>query len=401
MNSQSYPEITADDYYAISDPSWPSYEDFLLGNNVEEYMTREINEILRVNETLHSDTFCVLPFYGIELPLQKSCCFMKGEQPLTEVREQMLSNIRPTDCTMCWDSEDRNVQSDRHIKNQTFDHYLNKDIKTLQQECINRENKLISFKIDTSNKCNATCITCNSKYSSSWAKLLKKNGQSILPPIGTDMQTVEQYMDYSTVKSIIFRGGESLLSDVNFDIVGKLLEKQNTDCFISFVTNGSIFPSVKQMGILSNFQNINFNFSIDGISEVFEYLRYPLKWDKVLTNIKRCREMGIDVSSTFTISNLNIYYYDAIIEWFEYDDIPFFHNFVSYPTYFSINSLPAEIKKEICLKNPSVNGFFNEHSASDDEQYKMFITQIRNQDKWKGTDIKDYLPEFCNIIHYT
>ena len=134
----------------------------------------------------------------------------------------------------------------------------------------------------------------------------RKNGITPNKSWNIKVRDLNNRIDYANAKSIGFRGGEPFLSKTNFDILEKLIEIGNTDCFINFTTNGSSDILDYQKNILRKFKNINFCFSIDGIGPVFEYMRYPLTWDKLEENLEYCRKNNILISASYTVSNLNI-----------------------------------------------------------------------------------------------
>jgi sulfatase maturation enzyme AslB (radical SAM superfamily) len=196
-------------------------------------------------------------------------------------------------------------------------------------------------------------------------------------------------INWDEIKMLCFVGGEPLYEKKNIDILEKLAF-ENNECFISIVTNGSAQLSQNQKNTFKKFKNLNICLSIDGIQKQFEYIRYPLKWDVLLKNIEEYREVGASLSVSFTISNLNILYYDEIVNWFNQQKLEYNSNFVIAPKHFNIEVLPPAIKKHLpFIKNPS---------HFDRDLFSQFMKEIKGQDKLKNIDIKDYLPEVDKII---
>ncbi|CAB4128736.1 Radical_SAM domain containing protein [uncultured Caudovirales phage] len=396
-----YKRLKKDEYNIVAGSTWPSFEEFQQHNNIADFIYDEIDSMLWNLAPKISETFCVLPFYGIEYPDNVPCCIMGKVNNLDEIREQMLAGEKPKACATCWKLESAGVQSDRQLKNTTLDFYLKEDIKLLFDRAVEKKNSVIHYKIDTSNTCNATCITCSGNCSSAWAILEKKNG---VDTFATQWKLtpgeVDKMIDYSTVKMIGFRGGEPLLSDTNFYILEKLVEHNNTDCFISFTTNGSMAIRSSQKDLLKQFKNVNFCFSIDGVGPVFEYLRYPLKWNQLLENIDYCRNNGITVSASYTISNINVFYHAETVAWFKENGIEFLNNPVSYPAYFRPSALSESIKQGILKTNtdPLLTMLLGQHTAKDDVDYQSAKQKIAEQDSWKKIQMTDYLPEFSRYF---
>jgi hypothetical protein len=69
-------------------------------------------------------------------------------------------------------------------------------------------------------------------------------------------QEIEK-INWKDIKQLSFVGGEPLLEKLNFEILQRLIESHNTNCFISVVTNGSCELTSTQFQILSKFKNLN------------------------------------------------------------------------------------------------------------------------------------------------
>jgi sulfatase maturation enzyme AslB (radical SAM superfamily) len=384
-----YNDIKQQDYEAIAGPDWPSFADFQSNRNILPFVYAEIDSMLGHQPEFDNTAFCVLPFYGMEYPESTPCCLLPKVHDIEKIKLDMLAGIRPSACNKCWKLEDQGLTSDRVIKNQTLDAYFNKDLWTLYDLAKQNKNSTVHYKFDAGNTCNGTCITCGSKFSTAWANLEKKNNLRSSKSWQITPEQADSWIDYSTAKTIAFRGGEPLLNETNFYILEQLLKHNNSSCFIGFTTNGSIKLSTYQKELLSKFQNVNFCFSIDGVGPVFEYLRYPLQWDRVQQNIDYCRTNNIEVSASYTISNLNIAYHTETIAWFDDNKIPFIHNPVYDPTWFRPDALPKDVKLQLGIDT---------HTPKDDVDYEIFKQKIAEQDQWKGIKMQDYLPKLTKLI---
>jgi hypothetical protein len=152
------------------------------------------------------------------------------------------------------------------------------------------------------------------------------------------------------------------------------VDASNTDCRISFVTNGNIIPTHEQIEILRHFSDINCCVSIDGIGKSFEYIRYPLRWENLQANLKIYREIFTEVNVSFTVSNLNYYDRSNIIQWFQDQKLLYIENYVSFPAWFNHQVDPSH------------------------ELWPQFVQEIKRQDKLKGINIRDYLPYVADLI---
>ena len=87
-------------------------------------------------------------------------------------------------------------------------------------------------------------------------------------------------------------------------------------------------------------------------------------------------------------------YYNETVKWFNQQGLPHNTNLVKFPSYFSPQCLPVEIKEQMDI--PFVDS--NDHTTVHDEQFRVACQEIREQDKLKKINVKDYMPEFYNIM---
>ena len=350
-----------------------------------------------------NDYFCVLPFFGYEYNVTGGthCCLLPKNYNIESVKNDMLSGKRSPFCSACWRLEDAGLISDRKIKNSALDFYLDRDIKFIEQDARNGNHKIIMVKNATSNTCNSTCVTCNSGPSSAWAPLEKKIG--LVPAVSESMtqEQIDGNLDYKNLVMLNLVGGEPLYEKLNFYILEKLLEHGNTNCFIAVTTNGSVALNADQKSIFAQFNNFNFNLSIDGVGPVFEYMRYPLKWDKLLENLDFFRTITKNISVSYTTSNLNVLYHHETIAWFNQNNLNYHFSPVINPRHFRPSALPRAVKDKLVNKYGLTKDLEfllgTAHTEQDDADFKKLLEIVHVQDSVKDISIHDYLPEFCQL----
>jgi MoaA/NifB/PqqE/SkfB family radical SAM enzyme len=181
-------------------------------------------------------------------------------------------------------------------------------------------------------------------------------------------------IDWSIVKRFNLLGGEPLLIDRSLEILRRLIIEKNTDCRISFVSNGSVTLTEQQIDLFKNFSDINVCVSIDGIGRTFDYIRYPLRWDVLLRNLAVYREVLNEVTASFTISNLNYPDRIEIIDWFHQQKLLYIENYVHYPQWFNYTVTPGH------------------------PLWQKFVDVIQEQDRLKKISIRDYIPTVSQLI---
>jgi organic radical activating enzyme len=92
-----------------------------------------------------------------------------------EIRKMMLEGAKPAECSYCWKIEDigRNNISDRVYKSQI---YTEKEIAALKDLPWDADITPKTIEVSFDRTCNFACSYCNSGYSTTWGKDIKKNG---------------------------------------------------------------------------------------------------------------------------------------------------------------------------------------------------------------------------------
>lgn len=352
------------------------------------------------------NTFCVLPWFGREINWKQNethCCLLPQRYDIEKIKKEMLAGEKPVECQKCWDLESQGLQSDRQLKNSALDWYWDRDLQFIKQDAEHGKNSIIMLKLLTSYTCNATCVSCNSDSSSSWSQLNHRINPAIPIQRSTfvDVNLVKQKVNFSELKMLSLIGGEPLYEKKNFELLEHLLELGNDTVFLSMVTNGSVTLSDYQKKILSKFKNLNFCLSIDGTGPVFEYLRFPLKWQDLLDNLKFFREVTDNVSANYTLSNLNILYHNQTVEWFNQNQIPYSNNPIYRPTWLQPRALPQSVKQHLkeILSTVDFNTYIGSiHTDQDQLNWEECMKQLAQQDNAKGISWQEYLPDLYNTL---
>lgn len=399
-----YQFVTATDYESVRGPDWPSYVDFAQHNLVPEWVYQEIDAMLTVREPYNPESFCVLPWHSQEIDWNgKSthCCLLPKTYNIKKIKSDMLQGNKPEECQKCWNLEQQGLLSDRKLKNAALDTWSRQDLRTIVQESTVESSNTQILKLTTSYTCNSACVTCGSNASSFWNTIEQRIDKTI--PIKKysfiDVDQIKTQIDFKNLKILSLLGGEPLLEKNNFLFLQHLIDIGNTDVFVTVITNGSVRLSEKHVEMFSAFPNLNFCISIDGAGPVFEYLRWPLKWDDIVSNLDQYRSITNNVSVSYTISNLNILYHNETINWFRANNLAWNHNVVYTPSYFSPSVLPVAAKKIIktSLSSREFDAFVGDENIADQDLWQQFQHTVKMQDLAKGIDIQDYLPEFCAI----
>ena len=339
------------------------------------------------------DTFCVLPWYSLELPANSPCCLLPFRTDIDQLKTDLLNGVKSSACSKCWNIENQGNLSRRNLENNFLDYKINRDLDKIKQDCIEQKNQTVLYQLTTSNLCNQACVSCNSNFSSKWAEIETKMGINPIPFKSLDISSFN--IDYKSAQRISLAGGEPFFDPRTFEILEKLIEQNNVDCFISLVTNGNIKLKKVQLDLLAKFKNLNICISIDGIGPVFEYLRWPGKWSNLCENVELFRQITNNISVSYTISSLNILYYQETVDWFHDQGLLYNHNIVSFPNWLSLDCMPIEIKKLLSnntFATPWLTVTGNEIGLQE------YYNHLCQQDLAKQINLQEYLPDLAVIF---
>jgi len=170
-----------------------------------------------------------------------------------------------------------------------------------------RDPKLATF--DPGKICNLACSTCDDYSSTRWQAV--KN----LPIVSNAFNTTIDDLDFTGIEHVVIGGGEPILHKSTHALLKKF---KNTDMRFHIHFNGTVKPSLEFLETCSYYKRLTICFSIDGVGEHFEYLRWPAKWTKVESNIKWIVENApenIEFAVNITISHLNKDTHKLVEDW--------------------------------------------------------------------------------------
>lgn len=233
------------------------------------------------------------------------------------IRASMLRNEPVAGCESCW----------RQTKEHRLQNFFN--TKYVLQEPIGRArdpdpalttqfysdisaSRIKYLDLRWNNTCNFACIYCGDKYSSLWAEQSQKNQlnlQLTTKPAKSDKRTVFDFLDQAldTVDWIYFAGGEPLAIKENVEILDTLLET-NPDCVLQINTNLSLLDNNPVFERLQKFPGVRWMISGEAMGSMFEYVRWPGKWDIFSENLRKIgqlREQGHQITFNLVAMNIN------------------------------------------------------------------------------------------------
>ena len=341
-------------------------------------------------------SFCVVPFYSQENSQYQvtPCCLLTGPLNIPKLQQEFLDGGRPTECQKCWSVENVGGLSRRQINNQSILYRYNCTEDEIIEDCRQGKNKIILYQITTSNLCDQACVTCSSYLSTKWAEVEHRAGIKPKSFFQADLDAIN--INYADAYRIGFVGGEPFFDPTTFKILRRLIEYNNRDVAVTFTTNGGSKFNEQQLELVKQFKHVGIIISIDGIGSVFEYMRWPGRWDRLISNLQDYQTIS-NVKVSYTVSSVNAWYYNQTTAWFEENNLEVVNlNPVYHPTWCSLNSMPVKLKQVIKNQNNKLSEFCE--ITGQEISIETFITHIKNQDQVRGTSIEQSMPEFWAVL---
>jgi MoaA/NifB/PqqE/SkfB family radical SAM enzyme len=329
------------------------------------------------------------------------------------------NGIQLKECNFCWEEEIAGKESKRIRDNRTYNH------KELSVEMLP-----VVIDLSMGNLCNIKCRICGPDHSTPWmieeSKVYNlKNPKHYLEKAkwisfkeSFDMNNQYVWKDIeellSNAERLDFAGGEPFYIDKHWNIVKRCVEQAwSVNQHIHYNTNGTIYPE-KYIDLLDKFKIVDIQVSSDGVSEKFEYMRHPAKWETseevidklcvVRNNSKTEWLIGVCIS----VSAFNVY---DIFETFEHyaskDNVRIYINIVH--DHHGVRILPAELKTIIIDKlsnleskyrdnqwqkeksmicNHLINSSFNQYD------WDEFWRELKMRDKLRNESFEITFPEY-------
>ena len=338
------------------------------------------------------------------------CCSRSVTMPFTgndmwnapemlPLRQLNLENKWDDNCYTCKFSESNNQPS---FRTSTLEKYGN--VTGISGP------KRIDLSFDPN--CNLACRTCDPYFSTLWQKQYRENNISfpIFSEIDNSQSIIKSLdtLDLAHLEDVVLAGGETLLGTSHWDVAEYLVNRvpnAHERLTISFQTNGTMPIPSRYYHVFDKCHMIRLNFSLDGIGEKFEYLRWPASWEQVVDNINEIKET-IPANHMFlveeTISIFNLYYLHELDSWVKNnfaknrlgDHVNHTrHNAIGI---FGINNLTDEYANALAINSLLPNPI-HENFIEQPERVNKMIDEISRFDKIRNQDWTKTFPEVASF----
>lgn len=242
-----------------------------------------------------------------------------------DVRAAMRKGERHSRCKECWDKEDLGISSLRQgmigrlqleDRWEDFLSIIDTDPETP-----------IEIDLKLGNYCNLACRMCSSYSSSQVQNEMQRIYRDTGQDIGEDDYEIKfrQHKWYNSdvfidrikhfsdngLRFLKFTGGEPFMVPAVRKIIDYYIERGlASETVLSFITNGTLVTQ-EWLDMFDQFKFVSINISVDGVGDVYEYIRHPGKWDDFDSKLNMIaahsasrRDMFVNLVFTLQIYNM-------------------------------------------------------------------------------------------------
>jgi MoaA/NifB/PqqE/SkfB family radical SAM enzyme len=223
----------------------------------------------------------------------------------------MLDGVAPTECNTCYYQEQfgklsgrekqllksairkddfvNSIRSSPHMAHFSFSH---------MQHGLSAHNPT-DLQVDLGNLCNSACIMCEPKASSKltqdYQKLSQRSVMFAKPEQyrswTSNPTLLNSFLDdldsISDLKYLHLLGGETLYNEAFYKICNSLISSgRSRDIIVGTTTNGTIYTEELEH-LIPQFKEFHLGISIESVTALNDYIRYPSAIAEVLSNIDK------------------------------------------------------------------------------------------------------------------
>ena len=334
------------------------------------------------------------------------------------MRDEFLEGKLPEECQRCALEEAAGFRSHRIFENENARY----SAEQIQQKEYLKGPKILVMRM--SNLCNLACRTCHSLdsnqfkregvfYSKNYGDTTSRYLESEPPREVNDTEIEEVMRLTDNLEEVHFYGGEPMLNRTHHRLLEHLVQKRDSSKIkLFYCTNGTKLPTAKLFSMWKQFKNVHLSYSIDGIEEGYEYLRWPAKWEIVRDNIYHARDVlrkdaQMSLSFNLTVSSMNIFYLPEIYAHLD-NIVPFSVTLTTVhdPVYFSIRHLPRSIKLEIVKSlnasavAPKFQGLceYMMSKPADPTVWRQFVQWTEKMDAYRNQKFRTTFPGYYHVM---
>lgn len=272
-------------------------------------------------------SFCFYPFLALISNTDYTVICPKSEnKPVTTVenivnwqtneqynnlRTKMLKGEKNDDlCNDCYMRESDGQESTRQFETLEWAVRIDADVPTDFLEVLDP----LYIEIRPNNLCNLMCRTCDNVRSHLIEREWKKIGIPLIPHHFKELSF--DHINFDQVKRIYWGGGDPTVMPEFYTFLEKCIIENNTQFDLCIGTNGMKFSN-RLIDLLSNFSDVTFSISYDGVGPVNNYIRWGSNFETIIKNSNLAKEHGHKIGLQTVLSTYNLTRLHEIFEFYD------------------------------------------------------------------------------------
>lgn len=331
---------------------------------------------------------------------------------LTQARDMLAQNQWPDQCVACRNQESQGrSDSIRLGANRAYEDFTGDDI---------------TLEIRPGTVCNFACQICWPEASSRVRDFYQRAGVISITGIDTEKIVDFGFLDSIAhrLKNVVILGGEPFYDRECRRFLAWAAD--HLDCNMIMFTNGSMID----WDWVKRYHKLVLVFSLDAIDRPAEYIRFGTEWSVVRDNLAKSQSLpNIDTRVNVTISAYNFWYVTDLMRFLarKWPSVVTFGHAESISgsgvdqSKFDQSVIPDRYRLELTeilhqaldvlhqsdipedQRSNAINAIKSELDAFDcisynAENHKTFVEFVRNMDRVKHINVRDYCPELARIL---
>ena len=346
------------------------------------------------------DTLCVEPWRQIHFDSEGRigpCCFFlrNDDVNIDRVKRLMLDNKPVQGCRSCYDQERRGATSMRQQSNASFKF----------------TDAISELFITLGNTCNMACVFCNPSRSSRLASWMRNNpgadwvnvyqqtqlADAVKDNLWYDNTNFLELIEKHPIQKLHLNGGEPFAVKK----ITNLLQQIPKHIELVITTNASW--TRQHLDLLSDYDSVLLEVSIDAVDDVYDIVRYPATWHKTEKQLAMLEDYDLEIKYSIVPHCFNALNLGAFAKRFNNKKI--IVNYLNGQKHLGLWNIPTDVKP---LVEEQINQLGIEQVGLKSELYQEsqqlerlvqlvgHWEQTRNQKIWETIGWRLYEKNFYN-----
>jgi organic radical activating enzyme len=369
-----------------------------------------------------------------DMSLARNATLMK------EVRKNMLAGEWSNECGRCKKEEDAGLNSRRQYEIDNWKYSVEQAIADTTEDGSIGDVKLRYYDLRFGNLCNLACRMCGPTDSHTWYEQwsnyhgstnykdthglvkLSRNDKGRLETADYDWHGSETFWkqleaNIKNIEHVYMAGGEPMMIERHYEFLQKCIDAGHSkNIILEYNTNMSNLPN-RVLDMWTQFKQVRVGASIDGIGQVVEYQRWPLKWSQAYKNLQKLDEYAQRNSNIMawlacTVTAYNIWHIPEFMMW-KLKESGFVkinstnkrpvitHHVAHGPRRTNVKLLPADMKQSLIQHYNVWHDKFEQDPTLSDHVKKKSFDILNSIIKFMmSDDYSDSLPEFISFTRF-